>query len=301
MGPHAESSNSRNHLGLQPAPVSQILSYIVKRHSWPSTVIICSSRELWLAEHLVEIQNAPERDVDIEVQQDVIGEQETDQSLGLSLLIPTLSLLSQSQNIKIVFCPTLQTLHAYLATHQLECQTPNHSEKGRKSESRMAFPILCIINSLNLHADRMTSLSVQSLSIFFASAVEAAHRTGQTLIVVESHNDAARGRTPNSAAGSVAAGATVDFPFSPGVQPEQVSRLVADDMDHAMDLVSTAPNGQTLVDPWSRQVTILDIPTKKLVFGGQGGSERTVPIKDIAGRWLIFRKLQELDDLEPIS
>jgi hypothetical protein len=90
------------------------------------------------------------------------------------LLSPTLDLLARSSAITTAFCPTVQTLLAYLAAFPVPVTddiTPNNSTIA------LVFP-------LSVHVDT-AAYSAQGLSRMFASMVEASVRSHSQFLIIE--------------------------------------------------------------------------------------------------------------------
>ena len=134
-----------------------------------TVLVICSSRGQFLrqlASSLSAIQPVQAGDPE--------ENNETRGNIQLyPLLVPTLQLLSTSKGIKLTFCPTINTLRAYLSTFA----TPNEA-KTRPAAS------LLIVDLVALH-HATSEFSVQGLMRSFASAVEAAAKNRMDLRLCE--------------------------------------------------------------------------------------------------------------------
>lgn len=143
----------------------QIL-YHNEAHS--STLLVCSTRVHFLEQLVAAIRVAD-------------GNTASERS---QLLTKTIGLLSQSSKIKLVFCPTLENLRAYISV--LSMANTESQESNRR-------PLLGVLNLLTLH--RSTSeFSAQGLSRTLAAAVEVTARQGVDLVLCECLDaDAAEG------------------------------------------------------------------------------------------------------------
>lgn len=97
------------------------------------------------------------------------------------LLTKTIGLLANSSKIQLAFCPTLESLRAYLAVF-----TSAHvatMEAGSLEKPQ----VLAILDSVALHATT-TEFSAQGLSRTLATAVETASRAGMDLVLCECNN-----------------------------------------------------------------------------------------------------------------
>ena len=97
------------------------------------------------------------------------------------LLTKTIGLLANSSKTKLVFCPSLESLRAYLAV--LRPQDEAISEAERKHRQYQ----LVILDMVALHRST-TEFSAQGLSRTLAAAVEAGWRTDMDLTLYECTN-----------------------------------------------------------------------------------------------------------------
>ncbi|KAK7509053.1 uncharacterized protein IWZ02DRAFT_387376 [Phyllosticta citriasiana] len=74
--------------------MADLLHHLIGTHSAPTTLIVCSSRDLF--------------------------EHQLLHALGGSLLTPTLHLLKSTLTIRLVFCPSLEALRAHLAVYNAQ-------------------------------------------------------------------------------------------------------------------------------------------------------------------------------------
>ncbi|KAF2188115.1 hypothetical protein K469DRAFT_724711 [Zopfia rhizophila CBS 207.26] len=221
---------------LQPLTFPTLLQHILRTQSSaaPTTLLVCSSREAFL-------QSSSEN-----------------QSLQ-SLLTPTLHNLFTAQNIKIVFCASLQILLAYLSAYK-----GSGFESGRQEK-------LVLVNPLSLHG-LTPAFSAQGLSRTFAAAVDTALRVGARLVVVE----------------------CVGMRRGVPLDDEEVDAIMRDvekgedggEMRHEVD-----------GDPWEQEVPILNVSVRR--FGSGNGERawagRAVKVKRIASRWFRFQKIDTND------
>ncbi|KAF7715600.1 Uncharacterized protein PECH_006516 [Penicillium ucsense] len=96
------------------------------------------------------------------------------------LLTKTIGLLANSSKIQLVFCPSLESLRAYLSAHQLN-STTSHELQSEKQRSDRLFVILDMVA---LHSTT-TEFSAQGLSRSFATAAEFAAGASTDLMIVE--------------------------------------------------------------------------------------------------------------------
>ncbi|KAF1816822.1 hypothetical protein P152DRAFT_426140 [Eremomyces bilateralis CBS 781.70] len=125
----------------------------------PSSLIICSTEEGFL-----EGLTGPSASASLGVLQ--------------ALLCPTLEHIHTHEQVHVAFCPSVQSLKAYLSVFEA-CSKPNPEH-----ESGQRRPILAVINLISVH-EGTSSDSAQGLSRACAMAVEAAIRTGLELMFFE--------------------------------------------------------------------------------------------------------------------
>lgn len=133
-----------------------------------TNIIVCGTR----SEFLVQLSAA------IRLQRS-----EPDISPRLDLLTKSIGLLAHSSKIQLTFCPTLESLRAYLAI-----MGPNDIGITDATDRGSGFrPKLAILDLVALHATT-TELAAQGLSRTLAAAVEAASRAGMDLLLCECVN-----------------------------------------------------------------------------------------------------------------
>ena len=110
--------------------------------------------------------------------------QRADQATAAShdLLTKTIGLLARSSKIRLSFCPSLETLRAYLAI--LSPDGGVFAEDGTCTHNRQ---LLAILDMMALHVTT-SEFSAQGLSRTLASAVEASCRVGVNLRLYECMN-----------------------------------------------------------------------------------------------------------------
>lgn len=230
---------------LYPLSLPGLLDYILSTQSDTArtVLVICSSRETFLADLLESLQQ---------------GRNDDQKSNLHDLSTPTLYNLSTTQHVKLVFCPSVQALLAYLTAYGLP-QTKDVGHIGGRER-------LVLVNLLAMHAPT-TSFSAQGLSRAFATAAETALRTGAVLQVVE-----CQGR-----------------PMSVEEPGEGEEDTVMED-EHEQENVHVE-----VKDPWDQEVSILNVSARR--FGSGSGERawagRTVKARRIAGRWFRFRRVQD--------
>lgn len=165
---------------LEAMTLPNFIQYITAQHCGVSTVVVCSGREAFF-EHFLDARNSF-----------VCDYGQSDQEISALLptaavrngspvpwSTPSLRQLGTIKDIRMVFCPDITHLRAYLATYSTRDrkETDQMHETGRQR-------ILAILNPISLH--RPTSaFSAQGLNRTLAIAVEAAHHTHSQLLLAE--------------------------------------------------------------------------------------------------------------------
>lgn len=149
---------------LYPLTLPRLLHHVLAVKAPSTTLVICSSREIFL-QHLLQ-----------SLEQDQSAEQEHEVNLQ-DLVPPSLHNLFTTRHVKLTFCATVQSLLAYLTAYGRD-GTISHTKDGQQKAR------LLLVNSLALHAPT-PSFSAQGLSRAFAAAVETAQRTGAEMQLVE--------------------------------------------------------------------------------------------------------------------
>lgn len=138
-------------------------------------LLICSTRDQFLKRLLVALQTAT-----------TTTQPDDEHSQNPKLLSKSIGLLSKSNKTKLVFCPTLESLRAYLSSVHItaddgpgEATVPGAFERkhGRR-------PVLAVLDLLGLHC-LTAEYSAQGLSRTLASVVEAAAREGADVELCE--------------------------------------------------------------------------------------------------------------------
>jgi hypothetical protein len=157
--------------------VSDLLQQLLEGNS-DTHLIVCATR----AEFLVQLTAA-------------IRSRRTDPDTAGShdLLTKTIGLLARSSKIRLAFCPTLESLRAYLAIFEPAVRAATEDES--LSHDRQ---LLAVLDMVALHGTT-SEFSAQGLSRTLASVVEASSRAGMNLRLYEcvdalDPSSAARGR-----------------------------------------------------------------------------------------------------------
>jgi hypothetical protein len=159
---------------------TDLLEHLIDNHVSPTTLAICSTRKDFLAQIAPVILTA--RPQEIPPSQESFNDDDpTPKSKPTPhrLLIPTLQLLARSRTIKLVYCPSIDTLRAHLSSYAAPVVVPEST-----SSISSPKPLLAILDLVLLH-HATSEFSVQGLMRTFASAVEAANRNSMDLLLCE--------------------------------------------------------------------------------------------------------------------
>ncbi|KAJ5636257.1 uncharacterized protein N7484_009570 [Penicillium longicatenatum] len=157
-------------MGLRAVTFCDLVTDLIQRlldTSTKTNVIVCGTR----SEFLVQLSAA------IRLQRS-----EPDVPPRMDLLTKSIGLLAHSSKIRLTFCPSLESLRAYLAI--MGPIAVGNTESESDSSPR---PLLAILDLVALHATT-TEYAAQGLSRTFAAAVEAASRAEMDLLLCECVN-----------------------------------------------------------------------------------------------------------------
>jgi hypothetical protein len=153
--------------------VADFLNYILDDSDASATVlIVCSTRDFFLEQLSACTRNSHEHGPNLDLMS-----QPTQRTR--SLLARTIGLIAQSQSVKLVFCPTVAHLRAYLSV-----LLTNMQQWTKIDNSRHCQKVLAILNLVALHWNTV-EFSAQGLSRTLASAVEAASKQDASLVLSE--------------------------------------------------------------------------------------------------------------------
>lgn len=168
-------------IALAPLLCTDFVNFILRHHTSPTTLIICSSREAFLQEIQACINYTHPRDPST----DSSNEPSFDASHAAlhPLLVPTIHLIAKSRSVNLAFTPTLPHLRAYLATCISSIGSPSTASTSSKPGSQ--YPMLAVWGLATLHRSTAEH-SAQGLSRSLGAAVETAKLNGQRLVLAES-------------------------------------------------------------------------------------------------------------------
>ncbi|KAF2248706.1 hypothetical protein BU26DRAFT_427481 [Trematosphaeria pertusa] len=149
---------------LSPLTLPALLNHVLTTQSSdaPTTLIICSSREVFLQDLWASLQHQAGRE---------------EESLH-QLIAPSLHNLFTARHIGIAFCASVPVLLAHLTAYGAAGSKQSGLSEGRDKER------VVLVNPLSLH-EPTPSFSAQGLSRTFAVAVETTARVGALLCLVE--------------------------------------------------------------------------------------------------------------------
>ncbi|KAI7458732.1 hypothetical protein KC351_g17987 [Hortaea werneckii] len=247
-------------LVLEDASLTEFVRYILDHHEGPSILVVGGTKEDFLAAFRGNAErqvssNEPQvtRSESPSVTHDHFATHRAASSQD-AWTAPTLRMLAASRTVKVVFCPDITHLRAYLATHAGQpygkhLKTIPHSKR-----------VLALLNIVALH--RPTSaFSAQGLNRTFSAAVEAACVSNSRLVIAECDDHASKHQR---------------------------------DLDTSVDTIEPAVRDaaqQLTRSVWDEEVSILNVTTKSFGAGERGWVGRTVRVRDVAGRWCHFERL----------
>ena len=158
---------------LSPALPSELLTYIIRRHECPTTLIVCSSQ----AEFLNSLLDDAQKSLPVAA--------DDRQSPALtSLLSSPLSQVAVARHIRMLFVPTVSHLRACLSVFSAkDSKVPPPPVTSNSGRARTR-PLLLVYGFLATHHDT-SEWSAQGISSTAASLVEAARRVGFRAVVVD--------------------------------------------------------------------------------------------------------------------
>ncbi|KAK2058314.1 hypothetical protein LY76DRAFT_593376 [Colletotrichum caudatum] len=162
---------------LSPASPVELLHYIVTFQAYPTTILICYTRENFIA------------DLVSHAQENTHGEDDgvPEERRPSPLLSATLYRTAVARHIRLLFIPTVTHLRAYLSAFDPSdspMQPPRNHPPPPSSSGKARPPLLLVYGLLNLHRDT-SEWSAQGLSNSAAALLGAARRTEFKPVVVE--------------------------------------------------------------------------------------------------------------------
>ncbi|KAI3331368.1 hypothetical protein F4824DRAFT_504128 [Ustulina deusta] len=180
---------------LSPALPSELLSYILNRHVYPTTLVICSSQADFLTSVFEDIQIQSRKTPPNPIgQQGLHGGEplrhqdpvEEDAEVKHALLSSPLYQVATSRHIRVIYVPTVTHLRAYLSVF-----SPDESRVPAPPAltlTRDGEPHVILYGFLKLHRDT-SEWSAQGLSNTTSALVELAHRLSWKALLIEPASD----------------------------------------------------------------------------------------------------------------
>ena len=150
---------------------AHLISYFLRGHALPVTLVVCSSREQFVA----ELQNACASE-----QSNAYEDFSSASSHGdfSGLVMNTIEMLSLSSDVVLLYAPTLHHLRAFLSVHR-----PAFSDEVFNAEAPDTTS-LAFWGLIDLHRST-ADYTAQGLSRTISLAVETAYLAKQRLILAE--------------------------------------------------------------------------------------------------------------------
>ncbi|KAI0890259.1 uncharacterized protein GGS22DRAFT_150428 [Annulohypoxylon maeteangense] len=184
--------SSASFLILSPALPSELLTYILNCHVYPTTLIICSSRQEFLASLADDVYQGPEEPVPVEqgaetplpgVTPTVRSVDEEQARQKQRLLSSPLYQVATSRHIRVIYIPTVTHLRAYLSVFspddsKIPVPPANFNSTGRHP------PHIILYGFLEMHRDT-SEWSAQGLGNSASTLVELGHRLDWETVIIE--------------------------------------------------------------------------------------------------------------------
>lgn len=159
---------------LPPALPSELLTYIIRRHEYPTTLIVCSTRAEFLESLLSDAQK-----------KSLPAAGDDDQASALSSLLSSpIYQVAIARHIRMIFVPTVSHLRACLSVFNTkDSKVPPPPLTTTPGRAR-TLPLLLVYGFLAMHRDT-SEWSAQGISSTAANLVETARRFGLRAVVVD--------------------------------------------------------------------------------------------------------------------
>lgn len=156
---------------LSPALPSELLTYIIRQHEYPTTLIVCSTQAEFLQSLLADAQTS------LQVAAD------GNQGPGLSSLLSSpLYQVAVARHIRMIFVPTVSHLRACLSVFNTnDSKVPPPPVTSRQARRR---PLLLVYGFFALHRDT-SEWSAQGISSTAAGLVEAARKVEFRAVMID--------------------------------------------------------------------------------------------------------------------
>ncbi|KAI6090131.1 hypothetical protein F4821DRAFT_229674 [Hypoxylon rubiginosum] len=182
--------SSASFLFLSPALPSELLTYILNHDTYPTTLIICSTRADFIsslvddARSETALKNAPAEDA--AEAPDVQDDKQDQEARRRRFLSSPLYQVATSRHIRVVYIPTVTHLRAYLSVFSPE-ESPIPAPPANFETSRDECPRMILFGFLDMHRDT-SEWSAQGLSNSLSTLVELAYRLSWEANIIEPRN-----------------------------------------------------------------------------------------------------------------
>ncbi|KAK5060016.1 hypothetical protein LTR84_009900 [Exophiala bonariae] len=192
-----------NTVAIKYTYVLDLLKDLIRNHSSVSpqavNLVICSTRDDFLGQVLSSLHPPLQPGIATnatlearhhdEIEHGAEGPDEDDYGSSRSshqlFLSPVLSLLSASQSVKLIFCPTIPTLRAYFSSlYEVDGNGDGDMAAPEDSSSTSKSSQIIVLNMLAQHHGS-SEFTLQGLSQTLATIVSAGARTSQAVRLVE--------------------------------------------------------------------------------------------------------------------
>ncbi|KAJ8130228.1 hypothetical protein O1611_g3400 [Lasiodiplodia mahajangana] len=177
---------------LSPALPSELLSYILDHHIYPSTLIICSSQAEFLDSLVEDVRKQLHKNTRNIDQEEPHGcepshSQHPEEEEKHALLSSPLYQVATSRHIRVIYVPTVTHLRAYLSVFSpAESRVPVPPNYTLTGDNKT--PHIILYGFLGLHRDT-SEWSAQGLSNTISTLVEVVHRLSWGGILIEPRID----------------------------------------------------------------------------------------------------------------
>ncbi|KAI0486118.1 hypothetical protein F4859DRAFT_356277 [Xylaria cf. heliscus] len=183
---------------LSPALPSELLTYILNQHVYPTTLVICSSQAEFVTSAVEDLRTHPTKPAPSTDAQEGQRESEPphpqdpmkeDADAKHALLSSPLYQVATSRHIRVIYTPTVTHLRAYLSVFSPDESRvpipPTHPPTRDHSK-----PHVVLYGFLRLHRDT-SEWSAQGLSNTASTLVDLAHRLSWRTLLIEPRTGAA--------------------------------------------------------------------------------------------------------------
>ncbi|KAI1143127.1 hypothetical protein F5Y05DRAFT_143468 [Hypoxylon sp. FL0543] len=188
--------SSASFLFLSPALPSELLTYILNYHVYPTTLIICSSRSDFLADLADDVlyrETACPKE-EVVSTESAVGTSPSSTTLGAhkikqgeirqhTLLSSPLYQVATSRHIRVIYIPTVTHLRAYLSVFSPDDSKVPVPPASFNSSARHP-PCIILYGFLDMHRDT-SEWSAQGLSNSASTLVDLGHRLSWQTVIVE--------------------------------------------------------------------------------------------------------------------